>query len=60
LISPAATNTDIWTDVTVTDPVNRPHSKRPMLEPANVVGAVMFALSQPATVNIDELRLSHS
>ncbi|MFL5483925.1 MAG: SDR family oxidoreductase [Gemmatimonadaceae bacterium] len=60
LISPAATNTDIWTDVTVTDPVNRPHSKRPMLEPANVVSAVMFALSQPATVNIDELRLSHS
>ena len=25
LISPAATNTDIWNDVTVTDPVNRPH-----------------------------------
>jgi NADP-dependent 3-hydroxy acid dehydrogenase YdfG len=60
LISPAATNTDIWTDVTVTDPVNRPHSKRPMLDPADVVNAVMFALSQPATVNIDELRLSHS
>jgi len=60
LISPAATNTDIWTDVTVTDPVNRPHSKRPMLEPEDVVRAVMFALSQPETVNVDELRLSHS
>jgi len=60
LISPAATNTDIWNDVTVTDPVVRPHSKRPMLEPADVVGAVMYALTQPATVNIDELRLSHS
>ena len=60
LISPAATNTDIWNDVTVTDPVNRPHSKRPMLEPADVVSAVMFALNQPNHVNIDELRLSHS
>jgi NADP-dependent 3-hydroxy acid dehydrogenase YdfG len=60
LISPAATNTEIWNDVTVTDPVNRPHAKRPMLEPADVVGAVMFALTQPEAVNIDELRLSHS
>ena len=60
LISPAATNTDIWNDVIVTDPVTRPHSKRPMLEPTDVVAAVMFALSQPPTVNIDELRLSHS
>ncbi len=60
LVSPAATNTDIWNDVTVTDPVNRPHSKRPMLEPDDVVGAVMYALSQPAHVNVDELRLSHT
>jgi len=60
LISPAATNTDIWNDVTVTDPVSRPHSKRPMLEPDDVVRAVMYALSQPAHVNVDELRLSHS
>ena len=53
-------NTEIWNDVTVTDPVNRPHSKRLMLEPDDVVRAVMFALTQPDTVNIDELRLSHS
>ena len=60
LISPAATNTDIWNNVTVTDPVTKPHSKRPMLEPEDVVRAVIFALTQPDTVNIDELRLSHS
>jgi len=60
LISPAATNTEIWNAVTVTDPVNKPHSKRPMLEPDDVVRAVMFALTQPDTVNVDELRLSHS
>jgi NADP-dependent 3-hydroxy acid dehydrogenase YdfG len=31
-----------------------------MLSPDDVVRAVMFALAQPATVNIDELRLSRS
>jgi NADP-dependent 3-hydroxy acid dehydrogenase YdfG len=60
LVSPAATNTDIWNNVTVTDPVSRPHDKRPMLEPEDVVRSVMFALTQPARVNIEELRLSHA
>ena len=60
LISPAATNTEMWNGITVTDPVNRPHSTRPMLQPDDVVRAVMFALTQPDDVNVDELRLSHS
>lgn len=60
LISPAATDTEIWNEVTVTDPVANPHSKRPMLDPNDVVGAVLFALTQPERVNVDELRLSHS
>jgi len=60
LVSPAATDTDIWNTVAVTDPVGNPHSKRPMLDPDDVVRAVMFALSQPDHVSIDELRLSHS
>jgi NADP-dependent 3-hydroxy acid dehydrogenase YdfG len=60
LISPAATDTEMWDSVTVTDPVANPHSKRPMLDPDDVVRAVMFALMQPETVNVDELRLSHS
>ncbi len=60
LISPAATDTEIWNEVTVTDPVGRPHSKRLMLDPDDVVGAVIFALTQPDRVNIDELRMSHS
>jgi NADP-dependent 3-hydroxy acid dehydrogenase YdfG len=59
LISPAATDTEIWNSVTVTDPAGKPHSKRPMLDPDDVVGAVIFALSQPERVNVDELRLSH-
>jgi NADP-dependent 3-hydroxy acid dehydrogenase YdfG len=60
LISPAATDTEMWDSVTVTDPVANPHSKRPMLDSDDVVGAVMFALTQPETVNVDELRLSRS
>jgi NADP-dependent 3-hydroxy acid dehydrogenase YdfG len=60
LISPAATDTEMWNSVTVTDPVANPHSKRPMLDPDDVVRAVMFALTQPETVNVDELRLSRS
>jgi len=60
LISPAATDTEMWNSVTVTDPVANPHSKRPMLDPDDVARAVMFALTQPERVNVDELRLSHS
>jgi NADP-dependent 3-hydroxy acid dehydrogenase YdfG len=60
LVSPAATNTEIWNNVTVTDPVTKPHSKRPMLEPDDVVQAVLFALTRAERVNVDELRLSHS
>jgi NADP-dependent 3-hydroxy acid dehydrogenase YdfG len=60
LISPAATNTEIWNSVPVTDPAGKPHSTRPMLDPDDVVRAVMFALTQPEGVNVDELRLSHS
>jgi NADP-dependent 3-hydroxy acid dehydrogenase YdfG len=60
LISPAATNTEMWNTVTITDPAGKPHSKRPMLQPDDVVRAVIFALTQPESVNVDELRLSHS
>jgi NADP-dependent 3-hydroxy acid dehydrogenase YdfG len=60
LISPASTDTEIWNTVTITDPAGKPHSTRPMLDPDDVVAAVMFALDQPARVNVDELRLSHS
>ena len=60
LVSPASTDTEIWNTVTVTDPAGKPHSTRPMLSPDDVVAAVMFALDQPARVNVDELRLSHN
>jgi NADP-dependent 3-hydroxy acid dehydrogenase YdfG len=60
LISPSRTNTEMWKSVTITDPDGTPQSTRAMLEPEDVVRAVMFALTQPDRVNVDELRLSHS
>jgi len=60
LISPASTDTDIWNDVTLSDPGENPPAKRPMLQPDDVARAVMYALTQPDSVNVDELRLSHS
>jgi len=60
LISPASTDTEIWNSVTNTDPAGKPHATRPLLSTDDVVAAVMFALTQPERVNIDELRLSHS
>ena len=60
LISPAANNTDIWATVDVTDPAVEARSQRPMLDPDDVARAVMFAVTQPERVNIDELRLSRS
>jgi NADP-dependent 3-hydroxy acid dehydrogenase YdfG len=56
LVSPAATDTDIWKNVSA-DPDVGPRS---MLTVQDVVAAVMYALIQPERVNVDELRLSHS
>jgi NADP-dependent 3-hydroxy acid dehydrogenase YdfG len=60
LISPAATDTAIWDSITLPDSADRPSSRPPMLDPDDVVRGVLFALTQPERVNIDELRLSHS
>lgn len=61
LVSPGPTNTPIW------DAVDRgPSSPRSfpqrseMIPPESVASAVVYVLSQPAAVNIDELRLSRS
>ena len=58
LVSPTHVNTSIWDAV---DPELRPESATSgMLHPASVADAVIFAVTAPATVNVDELRLSHS
>jgi len=59
LISPAAVDTPLWDPV---DPDSRPGftPRHAMLRPEAVAAAVMFAVSQPGDVNVDELRLSAS
>jgi NADP-dependent 3-hydroxy acid dehydrogenase YdfG len=59
LVSPAAVDTPLWDPV---DPDDRPGftPRRAMLRAEAVAAAVMFAITQPAEVNVDELRLSRS
>ena len=58
-VSPGPVDTSLWDDI---DPDTRPgFTPRSMMLPATAVAAaVWFALSQPAAVNVDELRLSRS
>jgi NADP-dependent 3-hydroxy acid dehydrogenase YdfG len=57
LVSPAATDTDLWNDL---DPDNNDilPSRDSMLRPGDVADAVLFALSRPAGVNVDLVRVS--
>jgi NADP-dependent 3-hydroxy acid dehydrogenase YdfG len=59
LVSPAQVDTPLWDAV---DPDNQegftPRSQ--MLRPEAVAAAVLYAVTQPADVNVDELRLSRS
>ena len=59
LISPAGVDTDIW------DPIrflgsSEPPDRTVMLNPSVVADAVLYAVTRPSAVNIDELRLSRS
>jgi NADP-dependent 3-hydroxy acid dehydrogenase YdfG len=59
LVSPSAVDTPLWDDVS---PDTRPGftPRREMLAPAAVADAVLYAVSRPPGVTVDELRLSHS
>jgi NADP-dependent 3-hydroxy acid dehydrogenase YdfG len=59
LVSPAATDTPIW------DPHQPDHqahlpNRDEMLRPEDVAEAVLWSVTRPAHVDVDELRLSHS
>ena len=59
LVSPAQVDTPLWDAI---DPDNREGftPRAQMLRPEAVADAVVYVLTQPADVNIDELRLSRS
>jgi NADP-dependent 3-hydroxy acid dehydrogenase YdfG len=59
LVSPGPVNTEIWDEI---DPDSKPGftPRADMLAPEAVASAVEFALTRPAEVNVDELRLSRS
>jgi NADP-dependent 3-hydroxy acid dehydrogenase YdfG len=59
LVSPGPVDTPLWDPI---GPDLRPGftPRALMLSAADVAGAVLYALTAPATVNVDELRLSRS
>jgi NADP-dependent 3-hydroxy acid dehydrogenase YdfG len=59
LISPASVDTDIWEPIQYLGTTDRP-DRSSMLDATAVADAVIYAVAQPADVNIDELRLSRS
>lgn len=59
LVSPASVNTDIWDPIHYLGTDDAP-DRSGMLDPSAVGEAVLFAVTQPPSVNIDELRFSRS
>ncbi len=59
LVAPSATDTPIWDPI---DPDNTPGlpPRAAMLRPEDVADAVLWAVTRPAHVNIDEVRLSRA
>jgi NADP-dependent 3-hydroxy acid dehydrogenase YdfG len=58
LVSPGPVDTGIWDSVKFAD--GSSPERATMLHPGAVGNAVLYALTQPDTVNVDELRLSRS
>lgn len=59
LVSPSATDTSIWGGLAPDKRARFPKAAD-MLRAEDVARAVLYAVMQPATVNVDELRLSSS
>lgn len=59
LVSPGPTDTAMW-DLLNPDARSDLPSRAEMLRANDVARAVLYAVTQPAHVNVDELRLSHS
>lgn len=59
LVSPGPTDTAIWDGLSAEKRARFPKAAA-MLAAGDVARAVLYALTQPATVNVDELRLSRA
>jgi NADP-dependent 3-hydroxy acid dehydrogenase YdfG len=59
LVSPAGVDTALWDGVSFVG-TDVPPDRGGMMQPSAVADAVLFAVTRPADVNIDELRLSRS
>lgn len=59
LVSPGPVDTGIWDAILATPRPGYP-TRAEMLDAAAVADAVLWAVTRPATVNVDELRLSRS
>jgi len=59
LVSPGPVDTDLWTPANAAARPDVPSRDR-MLDAEAVADAVVYAVTQPPTVNVDELRLSRS
>lgn len=60
LISPGPVDTPIWDAALAGDRARSLPPRKSMLQPEAVADAVLYAVTQIASVNVDELRLSHS
>jgi len=59
LVSPSSTNTSIWDSIDRAGTGRFP-PREAMLDAEAVAAAVLYAISQPPAVNVDELRLSRA
>ena len=59
LVSPAGVDTDLWESIQFPDSGEEPDRSR-MMPPEAVADAVLYVLTRPPAINIDELRLSPS
>lgn len=60
LISPSSVDTALWDHLDTESEKSEFPSRSEMLNPGDVARAVMFALTQPEPMNVDELRISRA
>lgn len=60
LVSPGPVDTPMWDAILGQDHTRSLPSRDMMLSPEAVAEAVLYAVLQPAAVNVDEMRLSHT